>query len=206
MSQILNTIHDLLNKHTILFYHIQRAKEDNQHISPEKIEPVVTRIGELINDLCLYHKEANLHKSPFTEHSLNDFFNLLQTYVDKLNKIFLGTHIYLLYELTDKTSHVCVEDHLLYQVIENIIENSVNAGKSVISLEVKEEKELITLTIIDCKKINHTKPKRAPSLPNGMGTNIIIENMDKMNAKILKKSINEDSFTIILGFPLVRIN
>jgi K+-sensing histidine kinase KdpD len=206
MIQILNTVHDLLNKYMILACHIEAAKVEKKLIPPERIEPVAQRIGELINDLCIYTKEQDRLFLQPKHINLQSFAILMQGFVDKLTLIFPQTHIFLCTSPFKNSTYINVNQQLIYQVIENIIENSVNAGKTLINLKLEVESNQLKIKIVDQLKTLDQKNKKKKSLPNGIGSQIIFENLKKMNASVLSHAISEDSFSIVITFPLNELN
>jgi len=202
MSEILNTTHDLINKYTILYYQVDYAIKNKVELKPEKIEPVVVRIGELINTVCLWAQDKE-KKYPHTVLTLNDFTNLLQTQIDKLGKIFLNTRIFLELKIVEENNCISINAELLFQVLENCVENSVNAGKELVAFRVIKSNHLIQIAIIDSMKRHSVKPKRLQSLPNGIGKQIIQENVKKMSGRVTFTAMNDDQYCVTLSFPVI---
>jgi K+-sensing histidine kinase KdpD len=205
MSDILNTTHDLINKYSILYYQVDQAIQTKKDLKPEKIEPIVVRIGELINSVCLYaqDKEKNY---PTIVMRLKDFTTLLQSQIDKLGKIFSSTHLYMDTDFPDENDCISINAELIFQILENCVENSVNAGKELVAFRITKSNHMIQIAIIDSMKTFSLKPKRLQSLPNGIGKKIIHENVKKMSGKVTFVAINDDQYCVTVSLPVIANN
>lgn len=204
MDNILNIAHDLLNKYTVLAFYIRMAKEDAQLVPFGKIESVSQRIGELINDLCESAKQSDKIQAENREISFYDFKDLLKTYISKLCALYPESHIYLTDSELKTEARISINPKLLYQVLDNLAENSDNAGKKMICFKLDLSHSEILLSIQDGDKTQSKQLERSLVLPRGIGSQIITTNLKSMKATIVKIEELNDNFRIEIKFPILQ--
>ncbi|MBY0517850.1 MAG: hypothetical protein K2P81_13150 [Bacteriovoracaceae bacterium] len=199
MKEIRNITHDLVNKFAILNVIVLTAESKNTKISTETISPVVIRIGEIINNLC----ESVLRESPRDPQNewvkFQDFSIFVSESLEKLMFLFPQCHIFLDDQIQRLETEFFLDKDLFYSVLENIIENSVNANATTISLSFLERNSEFHLIIEDNGKIKKS-PRESRTLPHGIGKNIIFEGLKSMKAKIKMLAQASESYRIDIQF------
>ena len=202
---MLTYLHDIRNKLTLVSGHtaILSKKYGEDEFTPIKIN--LDRICELINDAYRFLKEEENH---FSHYSLTEFIHELNLLTIKAQ---LHFSINILNEVNDfkfqQNFSVEISLSMIYRVIENAIDNSINAFATKINVRLIESKDYCIYEIVDNgsgnKKILPDNSMNAKSiLPHGLGKEIMMHNMKNMGGKVEWLPRLDDSGMIVrLYFP-----
>lgn len=199
MSRYLSYVHDLKNKLTLL-YAISRKASQTENLSDDKVNAVIDRINEILTILSSdfdFESEGIISLLPYGQNDLDEFITFS---INRMKPLYSNISIdYLkLAESWDEKIHF--DKDLLYQVIENAVENSNNAQAKKVELSLLKEKQFVVIKISD----NGTGLKNIvnPRLPNAQvcGINIIQSNMKRMNGEAVYGPSSSGGVSLTLRF------
>jgi signal transduction histidine kinase len=184
MNRYSSYLHDLNNKLTILYGALRSCKNGNIP-KDEKIEAVKSRIQDILRALNSEFQFEESQELEFLSLSCEEFRECLVQIIDRLKLIYIETNISFKEIPSDSKSnqYLKIENKLLYQILENAIENSVNANSSSIEITLSQNLNFTTIDILDNGTgfLTQSELKRESSKTSGMG--IILENMKSMDAE-----------------------
>jgi K+-sensing histidine kinase KdpD len=198
-------LHDLNNKLSLL-YGLLNLSQRGSHIPQERVDSLICRINEIIKIL---QKEMNfqtpegVHLSHFNR---EEFCEFLATSISKLRAIYSGISINFssILESWADQQMICIEKELLYQAIENAVENAFNAQSNVIIFKLCEKQHGVVLELIDngrgFKDIESANKEKL--IPQATGMDIIKENMKRMGAHAFYTQNNPTGTTLSFQFQL----
>lgn len=200
MSRYLSYVHDLKNKLTLL-YAISKKARQSQPLSDDKVNAVIERINEILKILSSdfdFETEGVISLKSYGLNELNEFI------LSAINKVKL-----LYPEISIEYSKLCenwnnkinFDKDLLYQVLENAIENSNNAQARKIELSLLKENEFIVIKLSDNGE-GFKNDIVDPRLPANQvcGINIIRQNMKRMNGEAFYESSTLGGVSLNLKF------
>jgi signal transduction histidine kinase len=140
MSRYLSYVHDLKNKLTLL-YAISRKARQTQNLSEDKVNAVIDRINEILKILSSDFDFESEGIISLKSYGLNDLNEFLISAMNKIKLLYPDMNIeyFKLIEKWDDKIHF--DKDLLYQVIENAIENSNNAQAKKVEMSLSKEND-----------------------------------------------------------------
>jgi signal transduction histidine kinase len=202
MSHI-HYIHDLNNKIAILSTMLRCCKLGA--IPPdEKINAVTDRINEIMTSLYQHLETKNTNEQTCYKCDKVEFLLVINTFILKLSKFFKMELNFTYDSESWEGQMVHINRELLYQVLENAIENSVNAFAKKIDLSLIKKNEYVVLELQD-DGVGFKSPSERKSprvIPRAMGKIIINENMERMNGKAVYKDLSPQGASVSLVFIL----
>lgn len=196
-------IHDLNNKIAILSSMLRCCKLGA--IPPdEKINAVTDRIHEIITSLYQHLETQNIKEMPCYKCDKDEFIIVISTFIRKLTNIFKVELTFTHDSESWDEQRVSINRDLLYQVLENAIENSANAFAKKISISLVKKNDYIVLELQD-DGVGFKSPieRKSPRIiPKSMGKIIINENMERMNGKALYQDLSPQGASVSLVFIL----
>jgi len=202
MNKYASYLHDLNNKLTLLYALLGRRKSATPP-SDERIAAVKERINELVK--CLYTEfqfevDQSLNLSSFT---IEDFRKYLTFVVSKLRRIY--PEVWITYEESFNENDIDLminfDKNLLYQALENAVENSKNAKALLVEFKVYQKDNYLCLDLCDNGEGFKEIEKIDRLLPEASGVNIIKGNMVLMGGMVEYKSNIQGGVTLTLLFP-----
>lgn len=202
MNKYSSYLHDLNNKLTLLYALLSRRKNENPP-SEEKINAVKERINEIVK--CLYTEfqfelDQSLNLSSCTQEDFNKYLSFVIT---KLRRIY--TEVWITFEdqlkVTDSEILINFDKNLLYQAIENAVENSKNAKALLIEIKAYQKDNHVCLELSDNGEGFKEIEKIERLLPEASGVNIIKGNMEMMGGMAEYQSNSAGGVTLTLVFP-----
>ena len=144
MSRYLSYVHDLKNKLTLL-YAISRKARQTQNLSEDKVNAVIDRINEILKILSSDFDFESEGIISLKSYGLNDLNEFLISAMNKIKLLYPDMNIeyFKLIEKWDDKIHF--DKDLLYQVIENAIENSNNAQAKKVEMSLSKENDFVIL-------------------------------------------------------------
>jgi K+-sensing histidine kinase KdpD len=200
--------HDLRNKITLVNGHLALASLKHPEVDLKKAKNSVWRINEILNDFYTHIKNdfQDEHLESMNFGQLSQFLNEM---VHRADGIFPIKCIINADTEFDVTKKVSINKFLLMQAIENIIENSLNAGANEMRCRLKCEANCISMNLFDNGK-GLTQDARStingePIIPHGFGLKIIEKNLSAMNAigKLVKNASTSQGAIYQINFPFV---
>jgi nitrate/nitrite-specific signal transduction histidine kinase len=194
-------IHDLVNKLAVLNAHIFVHERSPALKNPE-VKALMDRIDQIV--FKLYHsinKSAENQYEVVNPQSLQRFVG---EQVEKLTKLF--PMVSLSFNGNPTTEHanasIIIEENCLYQILENAVENSHNAGATAIGIQISIHKMNFQISLTDNGRgFKQTEKNEKRFLPVGMGTKIIRENMKSMEGEAIYNMNPGGGVILHLIFP-----
>lgn len=202
MNKYASYLHDLNNKLTLLYALLSRRKNENPP-SEEKINAVKERINEIVK--CLYTEfqfelDQSLNLTSFT---CEDLIQYLSFAITKLRRIY--PEVWITFENNVKdtqfSTFINFDKNLLYQAIENAVENSKNAKALLIEIMLYQKENYVCVDLRDNGEGFQEIEKIDRLLPEASGMNIIKGNMQIMGGIAEYRSNPEGGVTLSLLFP-----
>lgn len=201
---MLNYLHDIKNKLALISGHtsILEKKYGEDDFTP--IRTNIMRVNDIINDAYR-----------FMQQQLDDS-NVTLSNIDFIKQLDLMTDaVALLYPIEVKnevhdfhprgTFEVEFDIGLIFQVIENAIDNSLKAKATRLNVRMLESGNFSIFEIVDngTQKENSPKVVVAGSIiPHGVGKEIMIQNMQKVGGKVeWTRRIDHSGMIVRLYFP-----
>ncbi len=204
MNRYSSYLHDLNNKLTIIYGALRSYKKGNPP-SEEKIDAVKARIQEIIH--CL-NTEFQFEESSEAEIKTMDREELGETLfsmIEKLNLIYTGTSF--LFKNPNQESRnnqfTKIDTKLLYQILENAAENSINAKASSIEISLLEDLNSFKIEIKDNGTGFKENSQLEETVVKTCGIGIIKENMRMMDGEAAYFTNNPQGVTLTLLFKSI---
>lgn len=213
---MINYLHDIKNKLGIILGHtmILEKKYGENHADFVMIKNNVFHINQLINDAYREHQTKESHE--ITEVSVGTF--LFQV-VHQIDSIVVRNSIEILREKFDNNFDVDFNlqynGHLIDQIFENAIDNSIKANATKIVFKLVHGANYLAIDIIDngvglvCEK-ELTESSSVVSMdnsliPRGLGKKIMIQNIRRLNGNIEWAQRKRVKGTVVrLYFPKIK--
>ncbi len=209
---MLSYLHDIRNKLTIISGHASLLA--HKYANEKDFLPItanVTRINELINhayESMLEHSNERLQNI-----TLKEFLRLTDLLIEALSlnySIEINNGISAFRDPVNQNAKLLFSKDALISVLENAIDNAVNASATKVIIHIIQIDEDVILEIIDNGSgINLSTPssrallKDNSLIPHGLGKKIMNENMKKLNGKITWAPRMDSSGMIVrLTFPM----
>lgn len=200
---MLTYLHDIRNKLTLISGHTSLLSKKYGEEDFIPIRTNLVRINEIINDAYRFLQQ----KLDETPHSL--------TNIDFIKQLDLMTEaVMLLYpiEIVNEVSEfhprgnfeIDFDIGLVFQVIENAIDNSLKAHATKLHIRLLETGNDCIFEIVDngFKKDSQPKSPTGSIMPHGIGKEIMNENMSKLNGKVeWTRRIDYSGMILRLYFP-----
>ncbi len=209
---MLNYLHDIRNKLTIISGHATfLARKYDNHKDFLPIISNVSRINELINEAYVSMSE---HNNPQLQKlSFNEFLKQIDLLLESLAlnySIEINNGINAFSGPVHENRRIELSMDPLISVIENAVDNAFKASATKLIFHVIQVDENAILEIIDNGigiNLTPTKSqlllKENTLIPHGLGKNIMMENMKKLNGKISWAPRTDSSGMIVrLTFPM----
>jgi K+-sensing histidine kinase KdpD len=176
---------------------------DDFPICEDKVDSIIERINEIITKLHCEFKNGFIDTNvpiPFNQKAFSD---LMEVTVIKLQKIYYEASIIYResFDVWNDGEFISIEKELLYQVLENAVENSCHAKATEIKLSLVREQNQIILQVSDNGDGIKIKKNTNRIFPEGTGTEIIKENLNQMGAKSEYTPNPDGGITLSLMFP-----
>lgn len=202
---MLTYLHDIRNKLTLISGHatLLSKKYGEEDFLP--IRTNVNRINDLINDAYRFlQEELEVCKQTFNPREFMRQMDLLTDTVMMLYPIEVKNEIP---DYSPKSSfEIDFDISLAFQVLENAIDNSVKANASKLYVRLFESGNDCVFEIVDNgsekKIINENGNQESSIIPHGIGKDIMMNNMKKMNGKIdWTRRLDHSGMIVRLYFP-----
>lgn len=189
---MLNFLHDIRNKITMLNAHTSRLSKKYNDDEIMQIKTTILRMNELINDAYEQFSESeSTREFPMGKNDslqLKEFAQKVESLIKNISQTFsieiknqINTTFY------NDDSLVQYNPRLLLQVLENAFDNSLKANSSKIIVRVIENESYCIIELVDngsgISPIVKLNPVHTV-IPHGLGKKIMQENMRKMNGKV----------------------
>jgi signal transduction histidine kinase len=204
MNRYTSYLHDLNNKLTLIYGALRSCK--NGKIPPEeKIEAVKARIQDIIHSLNSEFQFQEEHKIEFLTLSYVELRETLLIMIEKLRRIYLGTSLSFNELNGDSTLNpfIKIEKNLLYQILENATENSVNASSSLIEISLIQELHSTKIEIVDNGTGFLENSRIKDTAVETCGIGIIKENMRLMDGEAAYFTDNPRGVKLTLHFKSI---
>ena len=204
---MLTYLHDIRNKLTLISGHtaLLSKKYNEEDFAP--IRTNLSRINEIINDAYRF-MQTQLDQAP-NAISETDFIKQLDLMTDA---------VALLYPITMKNEvrdfhprgkfEVDFDIGMIFQVIENAIDNSLKAHATKLNIRLLESGDNCIYEIVDNgtkKQVATEAANQAPEdsiIPHGIGKEIMLENMNKVHGRIeWTRRLDQTGMIVRLYFP-----
>lgn len=191
-------VHDLNNK-LALMKNFLYLKERGLEGTMEEMLPIFDRIDELlfelgrVNDLELRENVKLLPAQEFCEH-VSKIVHDLQPLYPKLRLDFLREG-----PATASFLKVPFEKNLLAQIIENALDNALNAGAKTVRLKIRSQKEYLFLQVID-DGVGFRGASGMTFSPLGFGTRIITLNCRRLGVDCHYRSAEGKGTTLCVRY------
>jgi signal transduction histidine kinase len=200
---MLTYLHDIRNKLTLISGHtaLLSKKYGEEDFIP--IRTNLVRINEIINDAYRFLQQK-LDEAP---HSLanSDFIKQLDLMTEAVTLLY---PIEVVNEVSDfhprGKFEIDFDIGLVFQVIENAIDNSLKAQATKLNIRLLETGNDCIFEIVDngFKKDSLPKSPAGSIMPHGIGKEIMNENMKKLNGKVeWTRRIDYSGMIVRLYFP-----
>lgn len=203
---MLTYLHDIRNKLTIISGHTTLLAKKYTEEDFHPIRTNLIRITELINDAYLELQQANDY--PRTLYSPHDFIRQMDLLTETFQLLF---PIQLKNETRDfrpeSLFHIELNIQLVFQVIENALDNSVKANSSRIIVRLLETGNHCIYEIVD----NGTGKQSSEEflhiddvsiIPHGIGKEIMVQNMKALHGKVeWARRMDSPGMIVRLYFP-----
>jgi K+-sensing histidine kinase KdpD len=208
---MLNFLHDIRNKITIINAHTSRLSKKYSDEEIMHIKTTVMRINDLVNDA--YEQFSGSDSLRELSLGSNDETNVLQ-FAAKIEMLIEKIALSFSFEINNQinttllnlNSIIQYNPKLLIQVLENAFDNSLKADSSKIIIRVIENEACCIVELVDDGSGISPTAKFNPVhtvIPHGLGKKIMEENMKKMNGKVEWLPRMDGSGMIVrLLFPL----
>jgi signal transduction histidine kinase len=198
-------LHDLNNKLGLL-YGLLNLSQRGSPIPQERVDVLVCRINEIIKILQKEMKFQGPEGIDLTHFNREGFCDFLASTIKKLRAIYPGLSIYLssIPEFWADDHVICIEKELLYQAIENAVENAFNAQSDAIIFNLCGKQNRLVLELIDNGRgFQDIENANVESLlPQANGMDIIKQNMKRMGAQVVYAQNNPTGTTLSFHFLL----
>jgi signal transduction histidine kinase len=204
MKRYSSYLHDLNNKLTII-YGALRSYKIGKTPSEEKIDAVKARIQEIIQALNSEFQFEEEHRTEFLNLSFVELRETLHLMIEKIRSIYLGTSLSFNDVNGDSifNQFIKIEKNLLYQILENAIENSVNASSSSVQISLIQEIHSIKIEIKDNGTGFKENSQLEETVVKTCGIGIIKENMRMMDGEAAYFTNNPQGVTLTLLFKSI---
>lgn len=202
---MLTYLHDIRNKLTLISGHtaLLAKKYGEEDVGPIRINLV--RINEIINDAYRYMQDQ-LRESKLVL-SGDEFLKQMDLITDAVGLLYpieITNEVRDYYTRTE--FHVDFDIGLVFQVIENALDNSIKARASKLIIRVFESGNQCIYEIVDNGVEKNTAEKltleQISIIPHGIGKEIMIENMQAIHGKVeWIRRIDHSGMIVRLYFP-----
>lgn len=200
---MLTYLHDIRNKLTLISGHTAILSKKYGEADFHAIKTNIIRINELINDAYLFMQEG------FEECKLSftpiEFIRQMDLLTETAKFLY---PIEVINETRDYIPRneftIDFNINLVFQVIENAIDNSLKAKSSKLIVRILETGNNCVFEIVDngTEKKGVETHQEASIIPHGIGKEIMNENMKKVNGKIeWTRRIDHSGMIVRLYFP-----
>ncbi len=202
-------LHDLNNKLSIL-YGLLALSIDGCPISEDRIDAVKSRINEIVKGLQRGFKFETSENLCLTELNQEDLCDFITSVMSKLGRIYSDVSFVFAPspEKWNENYLIRVEKDLLYQAMENAVENSFKANALTIEFKLLEKQNQIILELCDngkglkdLEQVNNAKPAT-----EACGLNIIKDNMKRMGAQTVYTQNSQNGVTLSFIFSPISIS
>lgn len=201
---MLTYLHDIRNKLTLIAGHtsILSKKYGDEDFQPIKTN--LSRISELINDAYRHLKEES--EDLKSTYSPTEFANQLHLMAESARGLF---PVDIKNEVQDyktrESYEVEVNPKLIFQVIENAIDNSFKAKSTKVIIRLLDTGPNCILELVDNgveKSTTMTSPVEMSLIPHGIGKEIMINNMLDAGGKVeWIRRLDNSGMVVRLYFP-----
>lgn len=184
---MLNHLHDLRNKLTIISGHtaILANKYGEEDFFP--IRTNLTRINDIINDAYQELKNREVERNVF--YNIDEFIRQMDLLTETVELLF---PIQLINEVrsfkAQSPFQVELNIRLVFQTIENALDNSLKANSTKLIIRLFETSSHCVFEIVDNGVGKNTEivteSDNFSNIPHGIGKEIMMQNMQMMKGKV----------------------
>jgi K+-sensing histidine kinase KdpD len=183
---MINYLHDIRNKLALISGHatILSKKYGAEDFIP--IHTNVMRINDLVNNVYSHFCAKDSPERTSVTTTVKDFVSQMDVLTDALKLIFpLEIQNEVLDFKPNPDWKILYNIELILQIMENAIGNSINANSTKIYVRVLEVDSKCIIELVDNGQGKKEPPalKKDSTIPHGLGTKIMRENMTAMNGK-----------------------
>ena len=203
MNSYTFAIHDLNNK-LMALYGLIRKYEQGTPPPNEKMDAVIERINEIMRSLYLDYRPELIAKKSLESMNQIELQEFLDFCKNKIANIFYDLEIKIQPsdKKWDQALFIQVDKTMLYQALENAIENSLNAKATQVKIQFELEDKHVVIKICDNGEGFKDQEKINRLLPRATGCFIIKENMRLMGAETNYVTDGPSGVTLKLIFPV----
>lgn len=201
---MLTYLHDIRNKLTLISGHTSILAKKYGEEDFHAIRTNLVRINELINDayrsMQADFKECKLTFTPI------EFIRQMDLLTDTVSFLYPVDVINETRDYRPRTQfNIDFNINLVFQVIENAIDNSIKARSTKLIIRLLESGNNCIFEIVDngsAKKQPESSLEEISIIPHGIGKEIMIENMSKVDGKIeWTRRVDNSGMIVRLYFP-----
>ena len=196
-------IHDLNNKLMNLYCLIRKYKQGNPPPC-EKVDANIERINELVKSLYKDFHLESIGQKPFEIFNQDELYAFINSKSQKLSNLFddVGIKINTPTHQWENNASIEIDKGLLYQALENAVENSQKAKATEIQINLVLKDQHLIVEMTDNGEGFKESEKIDRLLPHATGVMIIKENMRAMGAKAEYETNSSSGVTLKFIFPL----
>lgn len=170
----------------------------------EKVDANIERINELVKSLYKDFHLESIGQKPFEILNQDELYAFINSKSQKLNNLFNDVVIKMNAPNHQwaNTASIEIDKDLLYQALENAVENSQNAKSTEIAINLLLKNQHLIVEISDNGEGFQQSEKIDRLLPHATGVMIIKENMRAMGAKAEYETNHSSGITLKFIFPL----
>lgn len=201
---MLTYLHDIRNKLTLISGHTSILSKKYGEEDFHAIRTNLIRINELINDAYRFmqegYEECRLSFTPI------EFIRQMDLLTETVSFLYPIDVINETRDYRPKNEYkIDFNINLVFQVIENAIDNSMKAKSTKLMIRLFESDNNCIFEIVDNgseKKHLETSFEEISIIPHGIGKEIMIENMKKVDGKIeWSRRLDNSGMIVRLYFP-----
>jgi signal transduction histidine kinase len=201
---MLTYLHDIRNKLTLISGHtaLLSKKYGEEDFNPIRIN--LMRINEIINDAYRFTQEQLREcRLSLTSHEFIKQMDLLTDTVTLLYPIEMKNEVNDYHPRGE--FEVDFDIGLIFQVLENAIDNSIKARATKLNIRLLESGNYCIFEIVDNGTIKECVEKTSQDIsiiPHGIGKEIMDQNMRKLHGKVeWTRRIDHSGMIVRLYFP-----
>lgn len=203
---MLTYLHDIRNKLTLISGHTTLLSKKYGEEDFHPIRTNIMRISELINDA--YRHLQQINENPPINFTPQEFVRQIDLLTETAQLLF---PIQFKNETRDYRPqdlfHIEFNIQMVFQVIENAFDNSVNASASKVIVRLLENDKFCIYEIVDNgtgkqMQTEYTSVNDVSIIPHGIGKEIMIQNMKSLHGKIeWARRMDQSGMIVRLYFP-----
>lgn len=202
---MLTYLHDIRNKLTLISGHTALLSKKYGEEDFHPIRTNLVRISELINDAYRHLQQTNEY--PSLMYSPQEFIRQMDLLTETAQLLF---PVQFKNETRDYNPqalfHIELNLQLVFQVLENTIDNSVKANSTKVIVRLLEVEKYCIYEIIDNgsgkRESEDTSVNDVSIIPHGIGKEIMVQNMKNIHGKVeWARRMDQSGMIVRLYFP-----